>query len=86
MLKFNDYWGFIREKQEKIKAKRSCYSNGSVRLIICQPYFFEYHYATSNTSLSTILKRINSGIELVIESFKTLSSFITFASATTLAG
>lgn len=34
MLKSNDYCGFIREKQEKIKTKRSCYSNDSVRLII----------------------------------------------------
>ena len=34
MLKINDYCGFIGEKQEKFKTKRSCYSNGSVRLII----------------------------------------------------
>ena len=52
-LKINDYCGFIREKQEKIKAKRSCYSNGSVRLIIVICFSWFYSENSSQVTLQT---------------------------------
>lgn len=53
MLKSNDYCGFIREKQEKIKTKRSCYSNGSVRLVIVIYFSCFYSESYSQAALQT---------------------------------